>query len=470
MADLMATEGPRPALWARFLLAMLCLVLAFAAALFSTVSREQGHFWATLVLASLALVLATVVGLTTVPFLARRVAGNRVRDAFQFDVTRVGAVYVASIVLLGVAALNTGNNLLYIVVAVMLAAILVSGLASAMALRNLELDVRLPQRIFAGQPAQATVQLRNVRKRVPSFSVTVRPVPSAEAKIQWHWVRSTFVFPLKNLGQKHWLRIPDRQLKRASKSVTSAAIACGQVYFPFIAAASEASADIEISLPKRGRYRHELFAISTRFPFAFLAKTRLIAPKREVIVYPHLQPLQAMATIAPAIAGSLENFVRGQGSELHRLREYQPPDSVRHVDWKATAKSGTLMVREFSGEGGRRVRVVFDNPPPGSLSHAAYENAVSLAASVAWSLSLKETALSFISQECLTPALDDFLVHLAALMPRQSHSLLPDMLDDGAFQVIFTAAPKANLPARLLQRSYVIDIGDPNHGSVPENV
>ena len=75
--------GPGPGLpqiWARFLVAIVGLVLAFAAALFSTVSRESGSVWGTIVLASAALLLATFVGLTTVPYLARRVVAARLRD------------------------------------------------------------------------------------------------------------------------------------------------------------------------------------------------------------------------------------------------------------------------------------------------------------------------------------------------------------------------------------------------------
>src|SRR5215831_17029469 len=92
-----------PEIWLRFLLALVGLVLAFAAALFSTVSRESGNLWATLILASAALVLATVVGLTTVPYLARRVTAARVRDAFDYDVTRVGIIYAIVVVLIGIA-------------------------------------------------------------------------------------------------------------------------------------------------------------------------------------------------------------------------------------------------------------------------------------------------------------------------------------------------------------------------------
>ena len=131
--------------WVKFLLALVGLGLAFAAALFSTVSRDAGNLWATIILASTSLVLATLVGLVTVPYLARRVAVERLRESFDYDVTRAGIVYALVTLVIGIAALNTGNNLLYIVVAAMLAAILVSGVVSAWVLRWLELDVRLPE-------------------------------------------------------------------------------------------------------------------------------------------------------------------------------------------------------------------------------------------------------------------------------------------------------------------------------------
>src|SRR5882724_6414197 len=162
-----------PEVWIRFLIALVGLVLAFAAALFSTVSRESGNLWATLILSSVALILAVVVGLTTVPYLARRVAVEQFKDVFDYEVTRAGILYIVGVVLIAIAALNTGNNLLYIVVATLLGAILVSGITSAVVLRALELDVRLPEHVFAGQPVTGKVLLRNLRRRLPSFSVSL---------------------------------------------------------------------------------------------------------------------------------------------------------------------------------------------------------------------------------------------------------------------------------------------------------
>ena len=143
--------------WLRFLLAAFGLSLAFGAAIFSTAARDAGNVIATVLLASLALLLAAAVGLGIVPYLLRRVGARRVRDALDFEVTRAGAFYAIVVLLIGIAALNTGNNLLYIIVAAMLAAIVVSGIASSVCLRGLELELRVPEQIFAGTDVAATV-------------------------------------------------------------------------------------------------------------------------------------------------------------------------------------------------------------------------------------------------------------------------------------------------------------------------
>ena len=105
---------------AAFFIALFGLTLAFASALLSTASREAGDTLATAVFASSALLLAGVVAVSTVPYLARRVMAHRVRDALNYEVTREGLVYLVLTLLIAMAALNTGNNLLFIVVAAML--------------------------------------------------------------------------------------------------------------------------------------------------------------------------------------------------------------------------------------------------------------------------------------------------------------------------------------------------------------
>ena len=168
--------------WARFLMAIIGLVLAFGAALFSTVAREAGSLWGTLIFSSAALALATIVGLTTVPYLARRVAGGRVRDAFDYDVTRVGIIYVVTIVLIGIAALNTGNNLLYVIVAAMLAAILVSGHSFGRRSSRIRTG-RSPARPgFCWPPGAPRRSSSGIGRRwLPTFSTSVIPLGSQQA-------------------------------------------------------------------------------------------------------------------------------------------------------------------------------------------------------------------------------------------------------------------------------------------------
>jgi len=96
--------------WVRFLLAIVGLMLAFGTALFSTIARESGSVWETIILASAALLLAAFVGLTTVPYLARRVVAARMREAMDYDVTRAGMIYILISVVIAIAAINTGNT------------------------------------------------------------------------------------------------------------------------------------------------------------------------------------------------------------------------------------------------------------------------------------------------------------------------------------------------------------------------
>ncbi len=445
-----------PEVWIRFLLAIVGLVLAFSAALFSTVSRESGNLWVTLVLASAALVLAVIVGLTTVPYLARRVVGRRIGDVFDYDVTRVGIAYVLSVVLIGVAALNTGNNLLYIIVAAMLAAILVSGVASAVVLRDLVLDVRLPEHLFAGRSALGRIILTNQRSWVPSFSVNVTSARQSKKK-QWQWAAASFGVPPWRPASDQWLKLPDRKLRRISAEQPPGILE-GSVYFPYLPGRATLAADLQLRFDRRGRYQQDSFSLSTRFPFAFLSKTRRISMACEILVYPSIEPADEFFEILPLVTGEFETFLRGRGNDLYRIREYLPEDSARHVDWKATAKSGSLKVREFSREDGRKLRIVFDQPGPGTVSSESYESAIALAATLSWHFSRENTDISFMAQG-YTGSQDvySFLAYLALAAPgTQRSSLIDEIQPSDDYNIILTSRPKGSIPTGLWACSYFI--------------
>lgn len=441
--------------WLRFVVAVVGLGLAFVAAIFSTASREAGNVLATIILASLALLLATGVGLGTVPYLARRVEARRVRDALDFEVTRTGALYAIVVLVIGIAALNTGNNLLYVIVAAMLAAIAVSGIASTLCLRGLELDLKVPEHIFAGIDVPATICVRNPRKWLPSLSVSAVPIEKNKTKKRWRMVATKFPVPPWRPPDKQWLQLPDRKLHRVLVN-NSSGVFHESAYFPFLPPGAQLQAEVRLKFPKRGRYQ-ERFSLSTRFPFAFLSKTRRVALAREVLIYPELTTYEEIVELLPVLSGKREAYQRGLGSDLYRIREYLPEDSARHVDWKATAKSGDLKVREFAREDERRLRVVFDNPIPGEIQSQAYERMVSLAASVAWRLAQQGVLLSFVSQDYEASGdVFGFLDHLATIQPKSGTSVLDTLAGSTDYSLVLTAQKRGTIPAAMWASAYFV--------------
>ena len=451
--------------WIRFFAALGGLSLAFGAAVFSTAARRSGSVWGAALLASTALLVAGIVGITTVPYLARRVAFTRVRQAFDYDVTRQGVAYMVLVLVIGVAALNTGNNLLFIIVSAMLAAILVSGAASAGVLRSLQLEASAPEHLFAGSNVMARLTLRNTRRRLPSFSVSVVP-PQQQADRHWRWRRSVFSFPPNRPPEQQWIRWPDLWLQLVTFTPPESSIFAGSVYFPFLPAKSAITADLQLKFDRRGRYRQEGFGVSTRFPFAFLTKTRRIPLAREVIVYPSVEPTDEFFEVLPMITGEFEAFVRGRGHDLYRIRDYMPEDSARHVDWKATAKSQSLKVREFTREDERKLRIVFDNPAPAIVPEKAFESAVALAASLAWHFNAEPTDLSFVAPGLAHNDVYEFLRYLALVQPEQGRSILDDLQITDDYNVVITARPRGSIPTRLWSSSYFIFM---ERGSLPDD-
>jgi uncharacterized protein (DUF58 family) len=151
-----------------------------------------------------------------------------------------------------------------------------------------------------------------------------------------------------------------------------------------------------------------------------------------------------------------------------------PEDSARHVDWKSSAKSGSLKVREFSREDERRLRLIFDNPASGTISSQAYDRAVNLAASLAWHFSTQDAAVSYVIPGYPRGAdVHEFLARLAVIEPHAKAQTAeaappvqrsPDVLDISSlgesdqYNIILTARPKGSLLTALWNSSYIIFI------------
>jgi uncharacterized protein (DUF58 family) len=439
----------------RSLIAVVGLAMAFAAAVLSSAARETGNLLATAILASAALLLSAVVAIATVPYLAKRAVAERVRDALDYQITKEGLVYLGFVLVIAIAALNTGNNLLFLIVSALLAAVAVSGVASAAELRALDLTANIPEHAFAKKPCPAHLTVRNHSHWLPAFSIAVVSPRQKESKQVWHWQPTRFEFPRAAAGRRPWVRWRDLKLQRILKTEPPS-ILRQPLYFPYIGPRGSAGAELALFFERRGRYVQNAFGLSTRFPFSFLIKTRKVVLNRELIVYPEIEQTEEFYEMLPLITGEFENHIRGRGHDLYRIRDYQPDDSARHVDWKLSAKTGVLKIREFAREDEHRLRIVFDNASPGLASAERYERGVSLGASLAYYLAEQSASLTFAAQGLFEPTLWGFLHHLALVEPADDPSILDSLSLGADFNLVLTWRPRGTIVTSVWQSSYVV--------------
>jgi len=426
--------------WRRFFQGLVGLGAAFFLALYSTALTDAGRIGAAVWAAASSLLLTTAVAVKVVPYLARRTSLERWLVKIKYEFTREGVVYLVIIGLISIAALNTGNNLLFLILASLLGAILVSGILSQIMLSQLELDFILPDHVFAEQPMVSRLTVSNHKWVFPSFSITVSA------------------------------REVERKKRKSGSGAPVRQILDAPVYVPYIPHRSAVTQHVELTFPRRGRYTQEGFRVSSKFPFGFVRKSHEVATKQEILVLPNVQPTEEFYEVLPMIGGEIESLAKGRGNDLYAIRDYLEGDSARHVDWKASAKAQAVKVREFTREDERRLVLVLDarlpHPEPGLL--AKFEKAVTFCACLAWHFYEIDAHLQFStdgyetpmapSQEIIYPILEA----LALIAPRvgvSSPSVLSAVSSaPGAYKIIITAQPHGSIPTNLWGSSYLVFI------------
>jgi len=425
-------KADRPGVRA-FFLSMAALSVAFVLALYSGAASRLGNLVLASSTALAALVVAAWVGITLVPVLAKRTPLRWIGYRMEYRVTREGWIYIGGIVLVALAAINTGNNLLFLILACLIASILMSGILSSITIAGVELRLQLPEHIFAGQPVRGMVELKNEKQTLPSFSLRVE-------------------------GTK--------------KKGETAVLLETPVYFPYVPRNESVKQSVPLKFARRGLYRQEAFKIVTRFPFGFLLKARRMDLASEALVYPSVEVTPEFLDVLPGIQGAIESLAKGRGQDLYALRDYLPTDSARHVHWKASARLGSLMVREFAREEDCRVLLILDphseSARPGTTAEEkeCFERTVELCAAIAWNFHERGALLEFRSASAkvpLAPATENIfavLRHLALVqaLPRDAEQdLLSQVADESeSFRIIVTSQPRGSIPAEIWNSSYVV--------------
>jgi uncharacterized protein (DUF58 family) len=248
--------------------------------------------------------------------------------------TRIGTGFLLGTVFVGFAAINTGNNALYIGLAFMLACLLISGIASKGGLKHLRIALQGVDEVWAGKPSPGRLRVENTSRI-------------------WN-VRDVIILS----GE---LAAP--------------------LYLPLVRRREALTVDAPFLFQRRGIAQLHSLDLYTRYPFAFFLKKRRVRLNGEVLVFPRLLGDEAFRERFQPVDG--ENYQSnrpGPGSEIHSFRDYVRGDSLRQVYWKKSAAMGRWIVKQTEVEAARAVHVLVDPFKPRTATDDDFEQMVSAAA------------------------------------------------------------------------------------------
>jgi uncharacterized protein (DUF58 family) len=257
--------------------------------------------------------------------------------------TREGKAFIMVTIGVGVAAFNTGNNLLFLVLGFMLSLIVLSGVMSETVIQGLTVSRRLPLRAFAGKVCLIELVLRNNKPRSPSYSLEIEDLAE------------------------------DAPTER-------------RCYFLKVGPSAEQAAAYRRTLQQRGFLRFSGFRVATRYPFGIFEKWRVLEGQSDLLVYPALLRDDEISDEAKSMGLDAPTPRIGVGTEIGGLRSYEMHDDARSIHWKRSASLGRLLVMERHSDASSQLCILLDNARPANADAAwdeGFERAISKAATLA---------------------------------------------------------------------------------------
>lgn len=262
--------------------------------------------------------------------------------------TRAGWIFFVVSIGTGFAALNTGNNLLYLVLSLMLAFLVLSGVMSEWALRGIHVRRFLPRELHARTEGAVAIEIRNDQRWLPSYAIVIedRVIDAGTATASG--------------------RTPDRS--------------AGRAFALRVGAGQRVTRSYRLRPTRRGPLRFTQFRVSTRFPFGLFLKSKTLEAPGEVLVYPRLERLAARPAPTATLWGDDAAAAgAGPGAEVAGLRDFAPGDPLRRVHWRSSLRRSQLVVREPEDE--RSLEWEIRLGTTGVAGADAFEESVSRAAS-----------------------------------------------------------------------------------------
>ena len=228
-------------------------------------------------------------------------------------------MYVTATLLLGVAAVNTGNNLLFLVVSAMLGFMAVSGLLGWMNIRGLSVSVRLPDEVYAGVQTLISVRVENRKRLLPSFLISTSVSGCATS------------FLLLDPGKPE----------------------TGSLLFAF---------------PGRGVHGIPAALISSSFPVNFFVRSIRVPVPGSFTVFPAPRPATLpLAAGKPDAGAAKSNPAPGYDGELAKISDYRGGESLKMIHWRLSAKHEDFKVKQMSSTAVDPVLLELDSIPGASL-------------------------------------------------------------------------------------------------------
>ncbi len=325
--------------------------------------------------------------------------------------TKVGLWFAVLWAVVALAAVNTGNNGLFLVVAVMGAALLAAKILGRTNVRGVEVGLRATDEVFANRPLPVDVEIRNRGRWLPRWQLIVTVEPQdVEPAVQ-----------------------KEREIRTAP------------LFIPHLPRRGQSVRRMEMLMRRRGRYRVDRIRLSSLFPLGFFRDGVRLRSAAEILVYPEIFSPSSARPARTGKSGEESTRRAGWGHDLFALRAFRYGDDPRAIHWKQSARTGDLIFKERETEENRRLMIVFDNAV-GELSGAAdrrFERLVSEAATAAVdyldagfevALKTRDTSIEFgggqrqrraiLESLALIQALPASSKPLAAPRPDRPHMLL----------------------------------------------
>ena len=154
---------------------------------------------------------------------------------------------------------------------------------------------------------------------------------------------------------------------------------------------SETRIDYTLRPLERGDAEFAGIHLRLHAPWRLWRRTVVLGTPQAVRVFPNFAPLAKFALLgseqASRAIGAHVRRRRGEGTDFHQMRDYRVGDSLRRVDWKATARMRRLISREYQDERNQHLVLLVDTGQrmlarDGALSH--FDQALDAALVVAW--------------------------------------------------------------------------------------